>query len=71
MAERTGKRPAGATRIPATYAEQVAAADDRITTADLSGFTREQLERVALDRSLSVSGSDAALRTRILNDLGA
>lgn len=65
MAERAMKRPAGVTRIT-----NVRAADPRLTTADLSLFTRAELERVALDRGLSITGTDADVRTRILTDMG-
>lgn len=63
MAERASKRPAGVTRIPKTPTT------DAVPTFDFSAFTRPQLDRVALDRGLSITGSDADVRARIIADL--
>lgn len=63
MAERTAKRPAGVTRLPRQPAATSASG------FDLSQFTTAELQRVAADRDLDTTGSDAVLRARILADL--
>jgi hypothetical protein len=64
MADRVAKRPAGVTRIvPQPDAPSA------LTAIDVSGLTRDELERICVDRGLSTTGTDAQLRTRITTDV--
>lgn len=68
MAERIAERVAGVTRY--TDVPTRPDADDVLRAVNLTGFTRPQLDRVALDLALSTAGTDADVRTRILTALG-
>lgn len=65
MTERIASRTAGVTRItvdPLTYPVD-------LPDVDLSSLTSAQLIRIARDRGLDETGSDAVLRARIAADM--
>ncbi len=68
MPERSTKRAAGATRLPAPRPPAVG---ERLSALDTSGFTDDQLRDALADRGLSTAGTTTELAQRLSDAITA